>query len=123
MGRKNVLLPVYLNASSSSVFPLNISLAANFVSISTSVLYQDSVVYQINITTSDSTGTFFVQESVDGVTYVDMGTAGTASGANDNILCEIDSNRTAPFIRIRYASSVAGTGTCTIQMAAKQVGG
>jgi hypothetical protein len=90
-------------------------------------MYQDVVCYQINIDTSNSTGTFYVQISEDynprdaTGSFVDMGAAGTAAGADDTIICEIDPGGRA-FIRLRYESDTAGTGTCTVLLTAKPLG-
>lgn len=128
MARKNTL---------QSRIAQNQSLAASFNSPVTVIEYTDNVCYQINVTTSDSEGSFVVQASADydvnqpGTqvsnpgNWVDLMLAGgtpTVAGANDSIL--IDLNQ-LPFkaIRLRYVSSVAGTGTCDIWIVTKQIGG
>lgn len=132
MARKNVLIP--LNPVSTGQ-----SLAADFISPVTVITYMDNCSYQINITTTDSVGTFSVQgcldyqlndpnntEVLNAGNWIDLILGGTgspsASAANDQIL--IDLNQ-VPFkaLRIAYTSSVAGTGTCDIYFMAKQVGG
>lgn len=112
------------------------SLSASFNSAPTIVTYQDNCAYQINITTTNSQGTFYVQGSVDyqvdattntvtnAGNWIDLTLAGgnpTAAAANDNILITLNQ---LPFnaIRIRYLSSVAGTGTCDIWIQLKNVG-
>lgn len=127
MSRKLVLLP--------SVIAADQSLAASFTTTPTVLSYQDNVAYQINVTTTDSTGTFEVQASMD---YVPPGTgsvppdAGTwatltldgtpsVAGANDVIAISLNQ---VPYkaLRIAYTSTVAGTGTCDITIMARTVG-
>lgn len=116
------------------------SLAANFTSEPTVIQFLDNVSYQINITTTNSTGSFVVQASLDyepagavdpmsGVpnsgNWVDLVLSGgtpTAAAANDSIL--IDLNQ-LPFkaVRLKYTSTIAGTGTADVYVAAKQLGG
>lgn len=112
------------------------SLAANFISAPTSVKFLDNFSYQINILTSNSTGTFSVQASddyspggpIEGVanagTWVDLVLGGgvpTVAAANDSILINLNQ---LPFtaVRLKYTSTVAGTGTCDIWVVAKQLG-
>lgn len=124
MARKDILSPIYVSATGVSPSGgLTQSLAASFNTVSTDVRNMDSVAYQINITTSNSTGNFFLQMSNDNVNFIDVGAAGTVGAANDSVLVEIDISRTAPFIRLRYAAGTAGTGTCLILITAKQGGG
>jgi len=111
------------------------SLATSFVSDPTIIKFLDNCSYQINITTSDSSGTFAVEASndysynqttnsvINPGTWVAVDLEGGipyAAGANDSIL--IDLNQ-LPFnaIRVKYTSSVAGTGTCDIFLNAKQL--
>lgn len=129
MARKNTLVtPIATNQS----------LSADFNTSPTVVRYLDNVSYQINVTTSDSTGTFVVQASND--YYVNEGNdsvvtnpgnwvtlslaGGTPSvaGANDTIIINLNQ---LPFyaVRLSYTSTVAGTGTCSIYMVSKQLGG
>lgn len=112
------------------------SLSSSFNSSPTLIKYLDNCSYQINITTTDSIGSFAVQGSNDYAisepsnqvsnpgNWVPLTLSGnpTASAANDSII--IDLNQ-LPFnaIRIAYTSSSAGTGTCDIFINAKQVGG
>lgn len=115
----------------------NQSLAANFTCSPTLIRYLDNISYQINVTTSNSTGTFVVQGSLDytvdepGGTVTNPGNwidltlgGGTilVSAASDQIL--IDLNQ-LPFnaVRLKYTSTVPGTGTCDIYILCKQVGG
>ncbi len=127
MARKNTL--VYTIATAQS-------LAANFTTVATIVEYLDNISYQIDITTSNSVGTFTVQASndyevntagavVNEGTWIDLELGGGtpfANAANDNILISLNQ---VPFVAIRleYTSSVAGTGTCAITLTAKQLGG
>lgn len=110
-------------------------MSSSFTSDPTVIKYLDNCSYQINITTSDSTGTFVVQASNDYAgsdpvvaaanagNWVDIPLEGGtpyAAAANDSIL--IDLNQ-LPFnaVRVKYTSSVAGTGTCDIVLMAKQL--
>lgn len=113
------------------------SLSSSFTSTPTMIPYMDNCSYQINITTSNSTGTFAVQASDDYMqqtqdvkgnagNWIDLPLAGptanpVAAGANDTIL--IDLNQ-VPFnaLRISYTSSVAGTGTADIWLLNKSLG-
>lgn len=113
------------------------SLSTSFISKITMIPYADNCSYQINITTSNSTGTFSVEASDD---YMQQsvnvnGNAGNwvqvplggatpspvAAGANDTIL--IDLNQ-LPFnaVRVRYTSTIAGTGTADIWLLNKSIG-
>ncbi len=114
----------------------NQSLATSFISPVTIISYMDNVGYQINITTSNSTGSFAVQVSNDydsnelGTNVynpgtwasLDLGGTPVAAGANDIISISLNQ---LPYkaIRINYTSNVAGTGTCDIYLSSKQVGG
>lgn len=128
MARKNIVVTKIASAQ---------SLAANFTSIPTIINYLDNVAYQINITTSNSTGTFAVQASLDyavsepGTQVTNSGTWATlplgggtpsVSGANDTILINLNQ---LPFaaVRLQYTSTVAGTGVADIYIEAKQIGG
>lgn len=126
MSRKLVLAPIVLESSK--------SLAASFFSPATVLDFQDNVLYQIDVTTSDSEGEFAVQVSQDyqppngqvtanAGTWVDLPISGTPSvnAANDNILISLNQ---VPFhaMRLKYTQSVAGTGTCKITLTARPVG-
>jgi phosphatidate phosphatase APP1 len=123
--RKNVLEPVRLVSSQ--------SLAANFTSAATIVDFLDNIAYQINITTTNSTGNFIIQASMDYVpsnnqvaanagNWVDLDLSGdpTVAAANDSILVSLNQ---VPFraVRVKYVSTIAGTGTCDIYIQAKAV--
>ena len=109
---KNSLAPVKLLTSQ--------SMAANFNTAATTVTFLDNVGYQINVTTSNSTGTFAVQGSLDSVNWASLSLSGTpvAAAANDVIVININQ---FPFtyIRLAYTSTVAGTGTCDVYIDAK----
>jgi hypothetical protein len=112
------------------------SLATNFISAPTIVSYMDNCSYQINVTTSDSTGTFSVQTSNDyqpatpdiaGVAgnWADLSLGGgspAAAAANDTIIINLNQ---LPFkaTRITYTAGTAGTGHCDIFLFNKQIGG
>lgn len=124
MSRKNVLVtPLVINQS----------LAASFTTSPTVVRYLDNCSYQINVTTTNSTGSFQVQASND--YYVNEGNdsvvqnpgnwvaltlSGTplVAGANDNIIINLNQ---LPFyaIRLAYTSTVAGTGTASVYITDK----
>lgn len=126
MSRKLMLAPIVLETAK--------SLAASFTTAATVIDFQDNVLYQIDVTTSNSEGTFVVQVSSDyqptngqvtanAGTWVDLTLDGTpeVSAANDNILISLNQ---VPFhaIRLKYNSDVAGTGTCKITITARNVG-
>jgi hypothetical protein len=126
MSRKLVLDPIYVSASGvlslkDPAKPLVQSLAASFQTIATDVKFQDNLSYQINVNTSNSSGTFYLQGSNDGVNYADLMPCGAVAGANDEILINVNQ---FPFAKMRlsYVSSVAGTGTCNIILMARTVG-
>lgn len=112
------------------------SLSASFQSPATVVKQLDNCSYQINVNTTDSTGTFSVQGSDDYAVseptnvvtnvghWIDLPLGGTpvSSAAVDQILINLNQ---IPFyaLRVTYTSSTAGTGTCDIIMVAKQLGG
>ena len=127
MARKNVLRHEVAVAQ---------SLAASFETAPTVVTYLDNCSYQINVTTSNSIGTFSVQGSndynvslpsntvTDNGTWADLDLGGTpiVNAANDVILINLNQ---LPFtaIRVAYTSGTAGTGVCDIILIAKQLGG
>lgn len=128
MARKNIVVHRLVSAQ---------SLAASFNSEVTVIRYLDNLSYQINITTSNSTGTFKVQGSNDYAvsepgtqvtnsgTWVDLTLGGgtpSVAAANDSILINMNQ---LPFtaIRLVYTAGTAGTGTCAIYVVGKQIGG
>jgi hypothetical protein len=121
MSRKLVLAPVILEP--------NKSLAANFITAPTIIDFQDNIAYQINIITSNSTGTFTVQASLDydqrlgtgNFADLTLNAIPTVAAANDTFLINLNQ---LPFraIRLSYSSTIAGTGTCKIIIMAKVVG-
>ncbi len=125
MSRKNTLNHPILTAQ---------SLVASFNSPVTFIRNTDNVSYQINVTTSNSTGTFSVQVSDDYTesnniitnpgTWVTLTLSGTPSVAATNDVIGISLNQ-LPYdsIRLAYTSSVAGTGTCSAIITSKQTGG
>lgn len=128
MSRKNVLLPVVLEAAK--------SLAASFTTTPTIINYQDNIAFQINVTTTNSTGTFSIQASMDyepGVNgsgpaaagnFADLTLSGSPTVAAANDVITISMNQ-VPYkaLRLSYTSTIAGTGTAAILIMAKQVGG
>jgi hypothetical protein len=128
MSRKNVVVYTLVE---------NQSLAASFNSPVTFIKYLDNASYQINITTTNSIGTFAVQVSndyeVSEVTgavsnpgnWVSLDLAGGvpfANAANDDIVINL-TLLAFKAMRLAYTSTVAGTGTCDITLTAKQIGG
>lgn len=127
MARKNVLRKL--------IAPTQ-SLAASFSITPTMIPFGDNCAYQINVTTSNSTGTFSVQGSLDYVqqtqdtkgvagNWVDLSLGGgtpTVAAANDTILINLNQ---LPFnaVRLAYTSTIAGTGIADIYVMEKQIGG
>jgi len=114
----------------------NQSLSASFNSSPTIVQNVDNISYQINVTTSNSTGTFALQGSNDyssvnvsgtanAGTWVNLPLGGgtpTVNATNDQIV--IDINQFPMYaIRLAYTAGTAGTGTCNIFINARQIGG
>ena len=127
MARKNTL--------NYNLYPTPQSMAATFTSPATFIRNTDNVSYQIDITTTNSTGTFSVQVSNDYAlgpdntvtnpgTWLTLTLSGTpiAAGANDIIGISLNQ---LPYdsIRFVYTSIVAGTGALTAILTSKQVGG
>ncbi len=136
MARKNTLVTQLFPDASDHTIPF--SLSTGFTSPATVVRDLDNCSYQINVSTTDSVGTFavevsndyYVNPSSDGtVTNTGNWTALTLAGgtpsvnlANDTIVINLNQ---LPFyaIRLRYTSTTAGTGTATIFITDKQLGG
>lgn len=124
-GRKNTLI---------TYIAKNQSLSASFNSAPTIVRFLDNISYQINVTTTNSQGTFDVEVSndyyvneangdvvVNSGTWVPLTLAGgtpTVAAADTNITISLTQ---LPYyaVRLSYTSSVAGTGTCSIYVSAK----
>lgn len=116
----------------------NQSLAASFTSEVTTIQWLDNISYQINIDTSNSEGTFVVEASLDYVPANNVQNAqanagnwfalqlsgGTPAVEGQDDVIGIDLNQ-LPYraIRLRYISTVAGTGTCNIFINCRQLGG
>lgn len=127
MARKDVVLTTLAPAQ---------SLAANFTGPVTVIRYLDNIAYQINVTTSNSTGTFKVQGSLDYTineptnkvtntgNWADLPLTGSPVAAAANDVIVINMNQ-LPYnaIRLVYTSTVAGTGTAAIYLMARQLGG
>ena len=128
MARKNSL-NVYVTPT--QAIPLNtpsqisptVSLASSFNTISTSILNLDNVSYQIVITTTNSTGTFNIQCSSDNVNWATIGQAAVVAAANDIAVVWINQEYCSPYVRLAYTSTIPGTGTCSIILTAKDIGG
>lgn len=126
MARKNVLNYEVL---------VNQSLSTSFTSPPTLIKFLDSCSYQINVTTTDSIGTFAVQVSndyeVQEVTnivinpgnWTSLTLSGTPSvaAANDTIVIDM---QLMPYyaMRLAYTSGTAGTGICSIYTNDKMLG-
>lgn len=109
------------------------SLATSFTSVPTMIDFQDNIGYQINITTTNSTGTFTVQASLDYLkanglengrvgNWVTLPLSGspTAGAANDSISISLNQ---LPFraVRLVYTAAVAGTGVADIYIMSKEI--
>lgn len=126
MARKDTLLHELL---------VDQSLSSSFNSPATVIRYGDNISYQIDITTTNSIGTFSVQVSNDYAvgpdnTITNAGTwntltlSGTPTVDATNDIISISLNQVPYFaIRLAYTSSTAGTGTCNAWITSKQVGG
>lgn len=126
MSRKNVLEPVEIAIAQ--------SLATSFSTTPTIISQGDNVGYQIDVTTSDSIGTFAVEVSMD---YQPSGPYGpakagnwsalqlsgspTVNSANDTINISLNQ---PPFkaVRLTYTAGTAGTGHADIFVSYKSVG-
>lgn len=127
MSRKSVLLPVVLETAK--------SLAASFTTTPTVISYQDNIAFQLNITTTNSTGVFAIQASMDyeaGVNgsgpavagnWADLTLSGVPTVAAANDVVTISMNQ-VPYkaLRLSYTPTIAGTGTVAILIMAKTVG-
>lgn len=128
MARKNIVSYPILVAR---------SLAASFQSVPTFIQYLDNVSYQINVTTTNSTGTFAIQASndyaIDEITntvtnpgnWMDLTLGGgTPAVAAANALIAISMNQ-VPFkaLRIAYTAGTPGTGICSAFINCRQLGG
>lgn len=125
MSRKQVLFTQPLATGAAQAVAMNtatpISLAASFVTAPSTINFQDSVAYQMNITTTDSVGTFTMQVSLDGTNFADLALAGAVAAAND--VSVINANQ-LPFtqVRLSYTATTPGTGTAVILFTAKTLG-
>lgn len=133
MSRKFSLVTQLVNPVSHTT---TFSLASSFFSPATVVRYLDNCSYQINVSTTDSVGTFTVQVSDDYYvnegndlvvmnpgtwTTIQLSGGPSVAGATDSIVIDL---RQLPFyaVRLAYTSSVAGTGTAQIYITDKSVG-
>lgn len=113
------------------------SLSSTFTSSPTDIRYLDNCSYQINITTSNSTGSFSIQGSndfepspqnaglpVNPGNWADLPLSGTPTVAASNDVIVIDLNQLSlNGIRLHYTSTVAGTGLADIWLVSKRLGG
>lgn len=136
MSRKNTLVTqLGPNGAGPSATPF--SLSASFNSPPTVVRHLDNCSYQINVTTTNSVGTFqvqvsndyYVNEGNDSVvvnpgTWIPLTLAGGTpfvAAANDNIVINLNQ---LPFyaIRLAYTAGTPGTGTATVFITDKVLG-
>ena len=125
MSSKRALLPVVIASGQ--------SLAASFASLPTVITYVDNVAYVINVTTTNSVGSFAVQVSEDYApppqglnisanpgTWTTLTLSGTPAVASANDTIAISLNQ-VPFnaIRVIYTATTPGTGTCKITVQTK----
>lgn len=120
-GRKNVLAPIRIEH--------NHSLAASFNSTATIIDFLDNVAYQVNVLTSNSTGFFEMQASLDydslsgsgnWVTLTLGGGIPAVTAANESIMIYLNQ---LPYraVRLKYTATIAGTGTADIYIMSKMV--
>lgn len=110
------------------------SMGADITSAVTDIRFMDNIAIQINFTTSDAVGTFYVQGSVDHNVQdpmnsvespsgnwvdLDLSPTPTAASANDNILINL-TQMSFPFIRVFY-DRTSGTGTCDAYIFGKSI--
>lgn len=136
MAKKDTLITQLVNPVTNTT---TFSLVASFNTPATVVRFLDNCSYQINVTTTDSNGTFNVEMSNDyyvnsasGVienqgnwiplTLTSAGGAVPVVAATDTLI-SINLNQ-LPFyaVRLSYTSTTAGTGTCQIYIADKVIG-
>lgn len=116
------------------------SLTTSFSSSPTRIIYTDNISYQINVFTTNSTGTFTIEASddyqFDPVANKALNTGnwnalplGSSSGPNPvvnaaNTVISVSLNQ-VPFeyIRITYTANTPGTGTCDAFITCKRLGG
>lgn len=127
MSRKNTL--------KYDLFPTGQSLATSFISPVTFIRNTDNVSYQIDVTTTDSIGTFTVQVSdnysvantgavENPGTWITLTLSGVPVVAATNDIIGISLNQ-LPYdaIRLIYTSTTAGTGSCRAILTSKMIGG
>jgi hypothetical protein len=112
---KHVLAPVKIASAQ--------SLTANFTTVFTDISFQDNIAYQINVTTTDSAGSFDVQASLDGINFVNLNIASPPTIVTANISFLISLNQLPyKYVRLSYTNTTPGTGICDIFISAKTVG-
>jgi hypothetical protein len=130
MGRKNTLR-VYVTPtttvplqSPTLATPPAVSLSTAFNTVYTNMDRLDNVSYQINITTTNSTGIFTLQASSDPlfVNWSTVGTAATVNGTNDTAIVWVNQEYCSAYVRLVYTPTIPGTGTCVIILTAKDIG-
>jgi hypothetical protein len=95
-------------------------MSANITSAQTNIQYLDNVGIQF-IFTGTPTGNFFVDLSLDQVTWTPIIFSGqpAASGSDGNVYLDLN-QLSSPYIRVRYVE-VSGTGTLQVYITSKQV--
>lgn len=111
-GRKNVLGPFHIVTAG--------DMSGNITSPQTNIQFLDNVGIQF-IFTGTPTGNFFVDLSIDGVTWTPIAFSGqpAASGSGDNIYLDINQT-SSPLIRTRYVAA-SGSGSLDVWITSKQV--
>lgn len=112
MGRKNVLFPYQLVDDA--------DLSDDFVSDPVHIRYLDNVAIQINAGGAPE-GSFSLEATVDGETWIAFSSASEVTGAPSNFLYDLN-QLSFDQVRVRYTFT-SGTGTADIWVMAKQVGG
>lgn len=136
MAKKDSLITTLVNPVTNTT---TFSLAASFNTPATVVRFLDNCSYQVNVVTTDSSGTFAVEMSND--YYVNpasgtienagnwipltltsaLGAVPTVAATSTNISINLNQ---LPFyaVRLAYTSGTAGTGTCVIFISDKVIG-
>ena len=104
MSRKNVAQPYQIINSQ--------SLLAPFTSVDTTITWLDNVGITLDVVTTDVIGEFFVQGTIDGVTWFDLDVQPTLTVAGANTKMILDLNQ-LPFhkVRIRFEFTSGTSGT------------
>lgn len=98
------------------------SMAASITGPTTEIDIMDNLCYIVKWTSSDAVGTFSVEGSIDGTTYVPLTfDPGLEAPASNNGAILININQ-APFPKIRFVyTRTSGTGTLDVRLSGKGV--